>query len=51
VIIVLGVLGTIGQNIGSAVSQSRDLNTDSTPDQNQVVATLWAYETALDDGA
>ncbi|MBV9012330.1 MAG: DUF4389 domain-containing protein [Pseudonocardiales bacterium] len=47
VIIVLGVLGYIWQNIGSAVLQNRDLDTDGTPDQIQVVATLWGYHPAL----
>jgi Domain of unknown function (DUF4389) len=43
VIIVLGVLGSIGENISSAVLQNRDVSTDNTPDQNQLVATLQGY--------
>lgn len=50
VIIVLGVLGYIWQNIGSAVLQNRDLNTDGTPGQIQVVGTLRGYDPALNDG-
>jgi Domain of unknown function (DUF4389) len=40
-IIVLGVLGYLGQNIGSAVSRNRDPGTDDTPEQAQVAASIW----------
>jgi Domain of unknown function (DUF4389) len=51
VIIVVGVLGYFAQNIGSAVLQNRDLNTDGTPGQIQVVGALRGYDPALNDGS
>ncbi len=40
-IIVLGVLGYLGENISSAVSRNRDPGTDNTPDQIPVAASIW----------
>jgi len=48
IIIVLGVLGSI-ENIGSAVPQNRDVNTNNIPDQNPMVATLRSYYPAPPD--
>ncbi|MGB6165881.1 MAG: DUF4389 domain-containing protein [Pseudonocardiaceae bacterium] len=41
VIIVLGVLGYLGENIGSAMSRNRYPGTDDTPEQAQVAASSW----------
>jgi hypothetical protein len=41
VIIVLGVLGDIGENISEARLRNWDPGTDYTPGQNQVAASLW----------
>lgn len=40
-IIVLGVLGYLDENISSAVSRNRDPGTDNTPDQIPVAASIW----------